>query len=56
MNSHIHLLIETDFKEKLKKEAEEKRISMAELCRQKLRGNNQLDRIERKIDKILKDN
>lgn len=52
-NSHIHLLLETNLKEKLVKEAEERNIGISELCRQKLRGNAQLDRIERKIDNII---
>ena len=53
-NSHIHLLIETNLKKKLTKEAEEKCISISELYRQKLRDNSQLERIEGKIDKVLK--
>ncbi len=52
-NSHIHLLLETNLKEKLMKEAEEKSISISELCRQKLRDDTQLDRIERKIDNLI---
>lgn len=53
-NSHIHLLLETNLKEKLTKEAEEKCISISELCRQKLRDDTQLDRIERMIEVLLK--
>ena len=48
-----HLLLETNLKEKLINEAEEKCIRIAELCRQKLRNDTQLDRIEGKIDKVL---
>ncbi len=52
-NSHIHLLIETNLKEKLMKGAEEKCISISELCRQKLRDDTQLDRIEGMLDEVL---
>ena len=52
-NSQLHVMIETNFKEKLKKEAKEKSISISELCRQKLREDTQLDRIDRKIDGVL---
>jgi hypothetical protein len=52
-NSHLHIFMETPLHNKLKKEAKEKNISLSELIRWKLRENNQLDRIERKIDTIL---
>ncbi len=52
MNSHIHLHLKTSFHKKLKKEAEEKGISLSELCRGKLKENSQLDRIERMIKGI----
>lgn len=45
-NAHIHLLIESEVLEKLKKEAEEQDILLSELCRHKLRQSHQLDRIE----------
>lgn len=53
-NAQLHLMIETREINKLKQEAEEKKISLAELCRRKLRKMDQLDRIEKKLDKILK--
>lgn len=52
-NSHLHMMIETSLINKIGKEAKEKKISIAELVRQKLRKNEQLDRIEMKIDKLL---
>ena len=52
-NSHLHIFMETQLHDKLKKEADEKNISLSELARWKLRDNNQLDRIERKMDMIL---
>ena len=36
-NSQIHILIETEIKQKLEKEAEEKKITLSELCRKKLK-------------------
>jgi len=52
-NSHLHLFMETSLHDKLKKEATEKAMTLSELVRWKLRENNQFNRIERKIDKIL---
>lgn len=52
-NSRLHLLIETPLKNKLIEEAQEKKISLGELCRNKLRRQPQLDRIERKLDRVL---
>ncbi|NPE26705.1 hypothetical protein HNV12_01735 [Methanococcoides sp. SA1] len=49
-NHPLHFLVEKDLIDGLRLEAKEKRISMGELCRRKLRGDSQLDRIERKID------
>lgn len=53
-NSHLHILIETSLITKLKEEAQEKEVSLGQLCRQKLRRQLQLDRIEMKLDKIMK--
>jgi len=53
-NAHIHIRVKSEFLAKLKKEAEEKMISIAELCRQKIERNAQLDRIENKIDLLRK--
>ena len=52
-NSQLHILIETSLINKVEKDAKERGISMAEFVRSKLKGNNQLDRIELKIDKLL---
>lgn len=51
-NSHIHILIETEVVDELKEETKSRGISLSELCRQKLKNNSQLDRIEEKIDKL----
>lgn len=52
-NYKIHLVIDKELAENLKKSAEENNISIAENCRQKLREDSQLKRIELMIEKIL---
>ncbi len=54
-NSHIHIVIETEYIDKLRKEAEEKGVTLSELCRQKLRCFTQLDKIETMLEKFCKD-
>ncbi|HEA70636.1 hypothetical protein LCGC14_0791890 [marine sediment metagenome] len=51
-NSHLHMFLETSLMDRLREEASDKNMSISELVRQKLRDDNQLDRIERKIDKL----
>lgn len=53
-NAQLHLMIETRELNKLREEAEEKKVSLAELSRTKLRKQPQLDKIEEKLDLILK--
>ena len=53
-NSQLHVVIETRKLNRLKEEAKEQDVSLAELCRQKLKPRPQLDRIEGKLDKIIK--
>lgn len=53
-NSHLHILIETNLLTKLKEEAQEKKTSLGQLCRSKLRRQPQLDRIEVKLDKVIR--
>jgi len=52
-NSQLHILIETSLMNKIKKEAKEKEMGIAEFVRNKLRGSSQLDRLEWKIDKLF---
>lgn len=52
-NSHLHIMIETKAINKLKEEAKVAGVSLAEHCRRKIKWDSQLDRIERKIDKLL---
>lgn len=53
-NSHLHILIETNLLNKLKEEAQEKKISLGQFVRTRLRKQLQLDRIEEKLDRVLK--
>lgn len=51
-NSQIHFMLETPFKETLKKEAEEQNMYLAELCRDKLRKDLNFIRIEKLLIEI----
>ena len=53
-NAHLHIVIETEFLNYLKQEAKKKMLTVSEFCRLKLLTNLQLDRIEYKIDSIMK--
>ena len=53
-NSQIHFVIETSLKEVLEREAKLEEISLAELCREKLRHNSRLVRIEFMLEKLNK--
>lgn len=51
-NSHIHIVVSTDFLESLKREARKRLLTLSEFCRLKLGASLQLDRIENKINKM----
>jgi len=51
-NSHLHMMIETSLMNKVEKKAKDKGMSVAEFVRNRLREQEQLDRIEMKLDKI----
>ncbi len=53
-NAHIHLVVETNFLDSLKDEARKKMLTLSEFCRLKLQTNLQIDRIENKLDLIIK--
>jgi hypothetical protein len=55
-NAQLHILLETRLLNQLKKDAEEQEVSLGHLCRQRLKGRGQLDRIESKLDKLIKKN
>lgn len=52
--SSMHFLIEKSLKKKLIKEAKSAKISLGELCRRKLSEDLQLNRIEGKLDILIK--
>lgn len=52
-NSQIHLFLETNLLETLKKQAIEENISVSELCRQKLIESPKINRIEFMLEKII---
>ena len=51
-NVHIHILVETELSERLRKQADELGMSFADLCRQKLKDTCKLDRIELIVSEI----
>jgi len=53
-NSQIHLFLETNLAERLRKQADDMNISISELCRRKLKEIPQLMRIEFDIAEINK--
>ncbi|VVB83899.1 Uncharacterised protein [uncultured archaeon] len=53
-NNQLHIFVETKLLNTLIEEAQKEEISLSELCRSKLRRKPQLDRIEEKVEKILK--
>lgn len=50
-NYHLTIFVETEFVEKLKKQAEDEQITLSELCRKRLR-NNKIDKIEFMLSQI----
>ncbi|MBU0466499.1 MAG: hypothetical protein KKD94_04660 [Nanoarchaeota archaeon] len=46
-NSHLHLTMETSLKEFLKEEAIKNGMGLSEYCRQKIRDESRLQKIER---------
>ena len=54
-NSKLHIPIETRFKESLLLEAKISNITLSQLCRQKLKGNDQLTRVEAILNVLLND-
>jgi|WetSurMetagenome_2_1015567.scaffolds.fasta_scaffold993899_2 hypothetical protein len=53
-NVRIYFRINNEFYEEIKTEAKNKGISTAQLCRQKLKTSDKLDRIEFILEKLLK--
>ena len=55
-NYVLHLNIESDAIEELKKEAESRGITMSAVCREKLRRGDTMKRIEIKLDSLIRRN
>lgn len=53
-NSQLHIMVETKFLNELKQKAIEKESTLSNYCRQKLKDDTQLNRIEELIKEILK--
>ena len=53
LNSHIHVVVKTEFMNKLKNRAKEKMMTVSEYCRLKLQVDSQLYRIEEKLNQLL---
>ena len=51
-NSHLHLIMETSLKEFLKEEASKNSMSISEYCRQKIREESRLQKIEKLLLEI----
>lgn len=52
-NSQLHLYLETKLRQVLGEQAAEREITISELCRQKLRQNDRLDKIEKILEELL---
>jgi len=52
MNVRPNFLIDSALYEKLKKEASERGMKLSELCRERLREGDRLDRIEESIKEL----
>ena len=52
-NAQLHLMLDSGLFEEMKQKADHQGISLSEWCRNKLRDDSQLDRIERKIEELL---
>jgi len=52
-NATIHLVLNSQQLEKFKEKARNEGVSLSELCRQRVLGPSQLDKIEYILEKIL---
>ena len=55
-NAQLHLLIETELFELLRRESEKSSVCFSEYCRRKLRENCKLEVIERLLTEVLDKN
>ena len=54
-NHDLHFLVEISLKEKLQKEADELKISLAELCRHKLQNSIPLTKTRFLLERLVKE-
>lgn len=52
-NTQLHLVVETELFERLKKQAQEEELTISEYCRNKLKENSRILKIEIIMEKIL---
>ncbi|MBU0760507.1 MAG: hypothetical protein KJ600_06570 [Nanoarchaeota archaeon] len=52
LNAHLHFVVDSVLLEKLKKEALERGMNVSELCRERLREGDRLERIEERLEGI----
>lgn len=52
-NTQLHLVVETELFERLKKQAQEEGLTISESCRNKLKENSRIIKIEMMVEKIL---
>ena len=52
-NSKIHFWVETEFKQNLKKQAQEEGLTISDYCRNKLKENSRILKIEKMVEKII---
>ena len=52
-NATIHLVLNTEQLQRFKEKARDEYVSLSELCRQRVLGSSQLDRIEDLLKRIL---
>jgi chaperonin cofactor prefoldin len=53
-NSQLHLFLETELLDELRKQSERLNLSVSEVCRQKIRQSDRLDKIEFILEMILR--
>ena len=53
-NSHIHVAVETNIRDKVKFQAFEEGLTISEFVRQRIKDKPKLDKIELMLEKLLK--
>jgi len=55
-NAQLHLVLETELLDLLRKESYKQNVPVSEFCRMKLRENLKLDKIEKMLEELLSKN